>query len=195
MAGTVLGLPLIMDNEVEREFFQATHDPNEPGHPLHVTRGQGAQARTQTYEAADIHHHQPGQHPPGQGMFGSYTDPSLGRPPSRGPAQGQFGSYYPANPVQPVSKGAAIAATVNPVAGAALGVGPLQAAGLSTGVSALIITGYILGMGGLGYWLGGKLAPTENDAPYKWGGAVGNVLVPGVGLGVVALIAMLKDRD
>lgn len=191
---TVLGLPLILDDEQAEEMVTMRHDPREPGHPLHVTRGQGPSATTRDYDSVDIHHHQPAGHqPPTEGVFGSYTTPAPQGPaqPVAGPG---LGSYYPTQRVRPVSKGAAVAATVNPMAGAALGIGPLQAAGLGIGASALLITAYVGVMGGLGYWVGGKLAPRgESDTTYKWGGAVGNVLLPGVGLGAVALVAMLKD--
>lgn len=207
---TTLGLPLIIDDERVEELINIRHDPREQGHQLHVTRGEGPGARTTSYDSVDIHHHAPGAHgqayPPGipgplpaggaQGELGSYTMPyGAGMPPMQSAmAGGALGAYYPRQVTRPISKGAAMVATVNPMAGAALGVSPLAVAGLGVGAMALVITAYVAAMGGLGYWLGGKLAPDgDDDTAYKWGGAIANVLAPGLGIGAVALIAMIKE--
>lgn len=44
-------------------------------------------------------------------------------------------------------------------------------------------------LGGLGYWIGGKVAPTPAaKKTYQWSGAAANIIAPGIGLLALALI-------
>lgn len=166
---TTLGTPLIMPDE--------THE----GEPEPEPRVRAVPtAADYAPIGAPVPQPHPQHAPPGLPMG---YDPSMG---------GSMGAYYPYRQNKRVGAPAAIAGTVNPALGAALGVSPLAAAGLGVGGAALILTAYVAAMGGLGYWLGGKLSPDEDDSTYKWAGAVGNVLAPGIGLGAVALVALLK---
>lgn len=47
-------------------------------------------------------------------------------------------------------------------------------------------------MGGVGYWLGGKLS--DDDDTYKWAGAISNVVLPGLGLAAVAALALANKE-
>lgn len=168
--GTTLGTPLIMPDEVHGEEAE----PQNNRVPI-------------TPEYAPIND-SPAPPPPAQ-SWATPPAPSMGFDPS----MGGMGAYYPSHQNRRVGAPSAIASTMNPALGAAMGMSPLTSAGIGVGGAALILTGYLAAMGGLGYWLGGKLAPEEDDSnTYKWAGAVGNVLAPGIGLGAVALIAMLK---
>ena len=117
--------------------------------------------------------------------FGN-PDPSMG-------SFGNLGAYYPSSG-KPVSAGSAIAATVSPVAG--LGMGPLSAAGFGVGTIALVGLVYVVALGGAGYYLGGKFAPSaKQEEAYKWIGAVSNVVLPGLGLLGLGLASTLSSDD
>jgi hypothetical protein len=168
---TVLGLPLILDDEEVNEPVTIRHDPREPGHPLHVQR--------------DYNRPMNIRHGGNMSGFGS-PDPSMG-------AFGNLGAYYPSSG-KPVGAGSAIAATVSPVAG--LGMGPLSAAGLGMGTIALIGLAYVAALGASGYYIGGKLAPSpKQEEAYKWIGAVSNVVLPGLSIAGLALVSAIQGDD
>lgn len=160
---TVLGLPLILDDEQIEEPVTIRHDPREPGHPLHVQRDY--------YRPVNIKHQAAPQ-------SGYGNDPSMGA----------FGAYYGAPKPAVATPTAAITQTLSPITG----LGNLLGAGIGLGTVALVGLGYVGAMGGLGYWLGGKLS--DGDDTYKWAGAIGNVVLPGLGLAAVAALA-LANKD
>jgi hypothetical protein len=117
-------------------------------------------------------------------MRGMGNDPSMGSYPLAAP--------YPAPRLSP---GTAMVGLANPVAGLAIGTSPLAIAGLGAGALALIATAYIAATAGVGYWVGGHVAPDAGSKQaYQWSGAVANALMPGLGLGAVALVGLLS-RD
>jgi len=60
--------------------------------------------------------------------------------------------------------------------------------GVGGGVAVLAV--YALIMGGAGYIAGKAMAPSPaQQKTYKWGGAVANMVAPGLGLGIVGLFA------
>lgn len=159
---TVLGLPLILDDEQIEEPVTIRHDPREPGHPLHVQRDY--------YRPVNIRH----QSAPQSG----YGNPD--------PSMGAFGAYYGSPKPAVGTPTAAIIQTISPVAG----LGNWHWNGIGLGTVALGGLAYIAIMGGAGYWLGGKLAQDKKDPEvYKWAGAISNVLIPGLGLAAVAAMA------
>lgn len=72
---------------------------------------------------------------------------------------------------------------------------PTVAIGAVLGAVALGALAYIGIVGGLGYWIGGLIAPSESQKKtYRWGGAAANLVMPGVGLLALALIAAASGR-
>ena len=66
-----------------------------------------------------------------------------------------------------------------------------QAAGVGIAGGAILAAVLVVpaALGGLGYWIGGKVAPTPAaKKTYQWSGAAANIIAPGIGLLAVALI-------
>jgi hypothetical protein len=93
---------------------------------------------------------------------------------------GALGAYYSAPTTRPVGE-----VEVVPAAGLAL----------TGGMLVLALAAPLL-LGGLGYWVGGKVAPSPaQQRTYRWAGALANVVAPGVGLVILAMIGAAKAGE
>lgn len=66
-----------------------------------------------------------------------------------------------------------------------------QAAGVGVAGGAILAAVVVVPavLGGIGYWIGGKVAPTPaTKKTYQWSGAAANIVAPGLGLLALALI-------
>lgn len=66
-----------------------------------------------------------------------------------------------------------------------------QAAGVGIAGGAILAAVLVVPavLGGIGYWIGGKVAPAASaKKTYQWSGAAANIIAPGIGLLAVALI-------
>jgi hypothetical protein len=61
--------------------------------------------------------------------------------------------------------------------------------GLTGGLILAAVVAVPAALGGIGYWIGGKVAPTPAaKKTYQWSGAAANIVAPGLGLLALALI-------
>ncbi len=105
------------------------------------------------------------------------------------------GAYYAESELRSVSgigeDAPAVAAANEQAAARAVGRG-LAAGGLILAVS----LGAPLVLGTLGYWIGGKVAPSDAQRKaYKWAGSLSNIVLPLVGPAVLAVAGALQSRD
>lgn len=95
-------------------------------------------------------------------------------------AANPMGAYFTAG------RGGRIVSTAQAGVGQALAGRPLG--GVAGGAAVLAV--YALVIGGAGYIAGKAMAPSSAQAgTYKWGGAIANMVLPGVGMGIVGLFA------
>lgn len=76
---------------------------------------------------------------------------------------------------------------------AAVGTGTGFAIG---GVMLAVALGLPLVLGGLGYWYGGKIAPSPSQKKtYQWGSAAANIVFPILGPAALALVAAANSSE
>jgi hypothetical protein len=123
------------------------------------------------------------------------------------PHQRAYGAYYEDQPLRPVSGLGAYYAEAPLRAVSGLGETPLTTTATPAGariavggVMLAITIGFAIGvpiaLGGLGYWFGGKIAPTPaSKKSYQWGGAAANIAFPVLGPAALALVAAMQKGD